>query len=260
MTRRFESSVAIVTGAGRGIGEATARRLAAEGAAVVIAELDPATGEHVASSIVAGGGRAICLAADVARPETLECMVEATTKAFGPADILVNNAGIAVFEDPLTLSDDEWRRCFGVDLDGVWYATRAVLPGMLEQGHGAVVNVASIHSFGIIPHCFPYPVAKHGVIGLTRALAVEYGKAGVRVNAVCPSYVETQISADYYARFPDPAAERRRVDALHPLGRIARPEEVAAAIAFLAADECGFMTGVSLMVDGGLSVLMHDVP
>ena len=260
MTRRFESSVAIVTGAGRGIGEATARRLAAEGAAVVIAELDAATGERVASSIGADGGRAICLPADVARPETLESMVEATSKAFGPPDVLVNNAGIAVFEDPLTLSDDEWRRCFGVDLDGVWFATRAVLPGMLEQGHGSIVNVASVHSFGIIPHCFPYPVAKHGVIGLTRALAVEYGKAGVRVNAVCPSYVQTQISADYYATFPDPAAERRRVDDLHPLGRIARPDEVAAAIAFLAADECGFMTGVSLMVDGGLSVLMHDVP
>ncbi len=260
MTRRFESSVAIVTGAGRGIGEATARRLAAEGAAVVIAELDPATGEHVASGVRADGGRAICVAADVTRPETLERLVEATCQAFGPPDVLVNNAGIAVFEDPLTLSDEDWRRCFGVDLDGVWFATRAVLPAMLERGRGSIVNVASIHSFGIIPHCFPYPVAKHGVIGLTRALAVEYGKAGVRVNAVCPSYVDTQISSDYYASFPDPAAESRRVDALHPLGRIARADEVAAAIAFLAADECGFMTGVSLMVDGGLSVLVHDVP
>ena len=209
---------------------------------------------------MSNGGRAIFVAADVAAPDTLERMVERTCKAFGPPDVLVNNAGIAVFDDPLTLSDEDWRRCFGVDLDGVWYATRAVLPAMLEQGHGSVVNVASVHSFGIIPHCFPYPVAKHGVIGLTRALAVEYGKAGIRINAVCPSYVDTQISVDYYATFPDPAAERRRVDALHPVGRIAQPEEVAAAIAFLAADECGFMTGVSLMVDGGLSVLMHDVP
>lgn len=179
---------------------------------------------------------------------------------FGPPDVLVNNAGIAVFGDPLELSDDDWRRCLGVDLDGVWFATRAVLPAMLEQGHGSIVNLASVHSFQIIPHCFPYPVAKHGVIGLTRALAVEYAQAGIRVNAVCPSYVDTKIAEEYYATFADPAAEKRRVEGLHPLKRTARPEEVAAAIAFLAADECGFLTGVSLMVDGGRSVLFHDVP
>ena len=103
-------------------------------------------------------------------------------------------------------------------------------------------------------------MAKHGVIGLTRALAVEYAQAGIRVNAVCPSYVETKIAEEYYATFADPAAEKRRVEGLHPLKRTARPEEVAAAIAFLAADECGFLTGVSLMVDGGRSVLFHDVP
>ena len=257
---RFGTSVAIITRAGRGIGEATARRLASEGAAVVIAELDTTAGDVVAAGIRADGGRAMCVPADVTRPETLADMVQATITAFGPPDVLVNNAGIAVFGDPLTLSDDEWRRCFGVDLDGVWYATRAVLPSMVENGRGSVVNVASVHSFQIIPHCFPYPVAKHGVIGLTRALAVEYGPAGIRFNAVCPSYVDTQISLDYFATFPDPVAEKRRVDDLHPLRRTARPDEVAAAIAFLAAEECGFMTGVSLMVDGGRSIMFHDVP
>jgi NAD(P)-dependent dehydrogenase (short-subunit alcohol dehydrogenase family) len=187
-------------------------------------------------------------------------MVEATIAAFGPPDVLVNNAGIAVFGDPLRIDDDDWRRCLSVDLDGVWFATRAVLPSMLANGGGSVVNLASVHSFQIIPHCFPYPVAKHGVIGMTRALAVEYAAAGIRINAVCPSYVETKIAAEYYATFPDPAAEKRRVEDLHPVKRTCRPEEVAAAIAFLAADECGFMTGVSLMVDGGRSVLFHDVP
>jgi NAD(P)-dependent dehydrogenase (short-subunit alcohol dehydrogenase family) len=258
--RRFEDRVAIVTGAGRGIGESTALRLVSEGAAVVIAERDLESGEQAAARIRADGGRAIAVEVDVAVPETLGPMVQATIDAFGPPDVLVNNAGIAVFGDPLTLSDEDWRRCFGVDLDGVWYATRAVLPHMLERGRGSVVNVASVHSFQIIPHCFPYPVAKHGVIGLTRALAVEYGPAGIRFNAVCPSYIDTQISLDYFDTFPDPAAEKRRVDDLHPLRRTGRPEEVAAAICFLAAEECGFVTGASLMVDGGRSVLFHDVP
>lgn len=257
---RFESSVAVVTGGGQGIGAATATRLAAEGAAVVIAELDPTTGEQVAARIKADGGRAICVPTDVTQPESLARMVEATREAFGPPDVLINNAGIAVFDDPLALPDEEWRRCFGVDLDGVWYATRSVLPAMLERGRGAVVNVASVHSFQIIPHCFPYPVAKHGVIGLTRALAVEYGPAGIRFNAVCPSYIDTPVNIDYFETFPDPVAEKRRVSDMHPLRRTGKPEEVAAAIAFLAADECGFMTGASLMVDGGLSVLFHDVP
>jgi NAD(P)-dependent dehydrogenase (short-subunit alcohol dehydrogenase family) len=260
MNGRFGDRVAIVTGAGSGIGEATAVRLAAEGAAVVIAELDPASGERVAAAIRTDGGRALAVPADVSRPETLAPVVAAAVKAFGAPDVLVNNAGIAVFGDPLSLTDDDWRRCFGVDLDGVWYATRAVLPLMVERRRGSIVNVASVHSFQIIPHCFPYPVAKHGVIGLTRALAVEYGPVGIRVNAVCPSYIDTQISLDYFASFPDPAAEKRRVNDLHPLRRTGRPDEVAAAIAFLAADECGFMTGASLMVDGGRSILYHDVP
>jgi len=260
MSDRFKDRVAIVTGSGRGIGEATARRLAQEGASVVVAEQDMDAASSVVEDIKASGGNALAVPVDVARPETLEAMVAATIGAFGPPDVLINNAGIAVFGDPLTLRDEDWRRCFAVDLDGVWYATRAVLPSMLERGRGSVVNVASVHSFQIIPHCFPYPVAKHGVIGLTRALAIEYAAAGLRFNAVSPSYIATQIVVDYFATFPDPEAERRRVEELHPVKRIGRPDEVAAAIAFLASDECAFMTGVSLMVDGGRSVLYHDVP
>jgi NAD(P)-dependent dehydrogenase (short-subunit alcohol dehydrogenase family) len=260
MTARFQDQVAIVTGAGRGIGEATAMRLASEGAAVVIGELDLPAAQRVASAIEAGGGRALAMTADVADPDAMRALVAATQDAFGPPDVLINNAGIAVFDDPVNLSDEDWRRCFAVDLDGVWHATRAALPAMLERGRGTVVNVASVHSFQIIPHTFPYPVAKHGLIGMTRALAVEYGPRGLRFNAVCPSYIATQIAVDYFETFPDPAAERRRVEDLHPVRRMGRPDEVAAAIAFLASDECGFMTGVSLMVDGGRSIVFHDVP
>ena len=260
MNGRFEGKVAIVTGAGRGIGAATVRRLANEGAAVAVTDIDEATATSTAAAIEQDGGRAIAIRADVTDRASLEQMVAETARLLGPPDVLVNNAGIAVFDDPLALSDEDWKRCFAVDLDGVWYATRAVLPMMLERGSGSVVNVASVHSFKIIPHTFPYPVAKHGVVGMTRALAVEYGPAGLRFNAVCPSYIDTQINIDYYATFPDPAAERRRVEELHPLRRTGRPDEVAAAIAFFASDECGFATGASLNVDGGRSIVFHDVP
>ena len=198
---RLAGKVAIVTGAGRGIGEATARAFAREGASVVVAELDPATGAAVAEAL---GGPALYLPCDVTEEASVERVASDTLMAFGRIDVLVNNAGINVFHDPLDTSEAEWRRCFAVDLDGVWRMSRAVLPAMLRQGGGAIVNIASSHSFSIIPGCFPYPVAKHGLLGLTRALGIDYAARGVRVNAIAPGYVETQIAVDYWATFPDP--------------------------------------------------------
>lgn len=260
MSARLEDRIAIVTGGGQGIGEATARRFAAEGAAIVIADLNAETGERVAADLRGAGHRALSVPTDVADADAMRGMVARTVAEFGPPDILINNAGINVFADPLELTDEQWRKCFSVDLDGAWNGCRAVLHHMLELGRRSIVNVASVHSFQIIPHCFPYPVAKHGLIGLTRALAIEYAARGVRVNAVCPSYIRTQICVDYFATFPDPELEERRVADMHPVRRLGSPEEVAAAILFLASDECAFITGESLMVDGGGSVLFHDVP
>jgi NAD(P)-dependent dehydrogenase (short-subunit alcohol dehydrogenase family) len=255
---RLKDKVAIITGAGQGIGAATARRFSQEGARVVIAELNPKTGDAVAAELRANGNEAIAIQTDVADQESVNRMMAAAVEHFGPPDVLVNNAGIAVFADPLKLSDEDWRRCFAVDLDGVWYCCRAALPHMLERGRGSIVNIASVHSFQIIPHCFPYPVAKHGVIGLTRALAIEYANRNVRCNAICPAYIATQISIDYWNTFPDPEAERQRANNLHPLKRVGEPDEVAWPAVFLASDEAGFITGASLMVDGGRSVLFHD--
>ena len=257
MTGRLDGKVAIVTGAGQGIGEAIARRCAAEGAAVGIAELKPETGRAVAEAINTEGGRAVAVPTDVAQPEQVAAMVAQVTDALGAPDILVNNAGIAVFDDPLKLSDEDWRRCFSVDMDAVWYCSRAVLPAMLDKGRGSIVNVASVHSFQIIPKTFPYPVAKHGVLGITRALGVEYAARGIRVNCVCPGYIETPIAVAYWDTFPDPAAERRRAESYHPMMRVGRPDEVANAVLFLASDEAGFITAASLMVDGGGSVQFH---
>jgi NAD(P)-dependent dehydrogenase (short-subunit alcohol dehydrogenase family) len=257
LTGRLEGRVAIVTGAGQGIGEAIVRRFAAEGASIAIAELNAAKGEAVARSLVDAGHRAIAVETDVADADQVGRMVEATVARLGRPTVLVNNAGIAVFNDPLKLTEAEWKRCFSVDLDAVWICSRAVLPHMLEAGRGSIVNIASVHSFQIIPQTFPYPVAKHGVLGLTRALGVEYGAKNIRVNAICPGYIETQIALDYWAGFPDPEAERQRAAGFHAMKRCGQPDEVAGAALFLASDDSSFMTATHLMVDGGGSVMFH---
>ena len=145
-----------------------------------------------------------------------------------------------------------------LDLEACWAKAEAVLPAMREQGAGAVVNIASTHGLQIIPHTFPYPVAKHGLIGLTRALGIEYAAEGIRVNAIAPGYIDTEIARTYWAGFDDPAAERGRAEALHPPRRIGRPEEVAMTAVFLASDEAPFINAETIMIDGGRSALFHD--
>ena len=262
MPGRLEGRIAIVTGGGQGIGAAISERFAQEGARVVIAQRTEHIAEEHARAIRDAGGEAVAVPTDVSRRDDLERLVERTVEVFGPPTTLVNNAGIAVFGDPLTLTPEQWQRCFSVDLDAAWWASQAVLPHLLAAGGGSIINIASVHSFHIIPGCFPYPVAKHGLIGLTRALAAEYGARGVRVNAICPGYVETSNVREYFETFPDPAAERARVGGLHVVGRIGRADEVAGPALFLASDEASFITGEALMVDGGMSVILngHGIP
>jgi NAD(P)-dependent dehydrogenase (short-subunit alcohol dehydrogenase family) len=253
---RLAGKTAIITGGGRGIGEAVCRAFVREGAKVVIGDLDGAAGQAVADSL--GGDYAIAVETDVTNPAAVEALSQAAIDRFGRIDILVANAGINVFGDPLATNDETWRRCFSVDLDGVWNSARAVLPHMLKQGGGAIVALGSVHSFSIIPGCFPYPVAKHAVVGLVRALGLEYARQGVRVNAIAPGYIDTQLARDHWASFPDPEAERSRACALHPPGRIGRPEEVAMTAVFLASDEAPFINAATIVIDGGRSVLYHE--
>jgi NAD(P)-dependent dehydrogenase (short-subunit alcohol dehydrogenase family) len=145
-----------------------------------------------------------------------------------------------------------------LDLDAAWYCARAVLPAMLAARRGSIINIASTHSFQIIPHTFPYPVAKHALQGLTRALAIEYAAQGVRVNAIAPGYIETQIAVDYWNTFPDPEAERQRACDLHPPRRVGQPVEVANTAVFLASDEATFINAETIVIDGGRSKVYHD--
>ncbi|MEX3692819.1 SDR family oxidoreductase [Paraburkholderia sp. BR14263] len=257
---RLAGKVALITGAGRGIGAAIARAFAAEGAAVVLAELDGATAGATAREIANAyeGARTLAVQTDVTQPASVRAAVQEAQRAFGPVDVLVNNAGINVFADPLTMTDDDWRRCFAVDLDGVWNGCRAVLPGMVERCAGSIINIASTHAFQIIPGCFPYPVAKHGVIGLTRALGIEYAPKNVRVNAIAPGYIETQLTHDWWNAQPDPEAARKATLELPPMKRIGRPEEVAMTAVFLASDEAPFINASCITIDGGRTALHHE--
>jgi len=258
MTGRLAGRYIAVTGAAQGIGLAIARDFAGEEADLFLVDMDaPRLAEAVEALKAEFPARTILSAvADLTdKPRVAEVFAEAGRDRV--IDGLVNNAGVNVFHDPLETSDEEWRRCFAVNLEGAWACSRAVLPGMIRKGHGVILNIASTHSFTIIPGTFPYPVAKHALMGLTKSLGLEYAGKGIRVNAIAPGYVATQKVLDWWDSAPDPDAAREATLALHPQHRIATPEEIARAAVFMISDECPFMTATCLTIDGGLSVRQH---
>ncbi len=256
---RLIGKTAIVTGAGRGIGAAIAERFAREGARVVVAERDAARGQASAARIAnATGAQVLALVCDVADPASVATMHAKARAAFGPADILVNNAGVTVFREPLASSADDWRHCMAVDLEGAWNCARVVLPDMIAGRDGAIINIISNHAMTVIKGTFPYPVAKHALLGLTRSLALEYADRGISVNAISPGYTDTQMAQDEFNRAPDPAQARREVEAKQPPGRLCHPDEVAAVAVLLASDEARFMVGENIVIDGGVSIRMYE--
>lgn len=248
-----------LTGAAQGIGAAIASAFRAEGADLFLVDLDEGLLAKTVKALDAGPGGSIHQAqADIADPARIAQVFDAAAQAAGRAfDGLVNNAGVNVFHKPLETAEDEWRRAFAINLDGAWACARAVLPGMITRRHGVILNIASTHAFTIIPQTFPYPVAKHALLGLTRSLALEHAADGIRVNAIAPGYVATQKVLDWWADQPDPEAAKRDTLAMHPQGRIATPEEIAQAAVFMISDECPFMNAACLTIDGGLSVRQH---
>ncbi len=255
---RLKGKVVLVSGAAQGIGEAIVACFQAQQARLVISDIQGEKVEAVAARWREQGAEVHALAVDVSRQDQWHAMVELALARFGRIDVLINCAGVNVFHDPLEMADEDWKRCFAIDLDGAWYGCRSVLPSMIEQGAGNIINIASTHSSHIIPGCFPYPVAKHGLLGLTRALGIEYAPKGIRVNAIAPGYIETQLNVDYWNGFADPQAERQRALDLHPPRRIGQPSEVAMTALFLATDEAPFINASCIMIDGGRSVLYHE--
>lgn len=251
-SRSFESKVALVTGAGSGIGRATARAFALEGAKVVVADVNAEAARNVSQSLVAQGGSAIACEVDVADPAACEAMVARTVEAFGRLDIAVNNAGIpAGFgADFLDTTIELWRRVIEVNLSGVFHAMRAEVPAMRASGGGVIVNTASVAGLIAGKGMASYVAAKHGVAGLTKAAALDLIGQGIRVNAVCPGAIETAMLEPL---MNDPAA-RAAMEGNIPAGRVGRAEEVAAAILFLCSPAASYAVGQLMLLDGGVSL------
>jgi NAD(P)-dependent dehydrogenase (short-subunit alcohol dehydrogenase family) len=250
---RLQNKVAVVTGGGEGIGRATCELFAEEGAAVVIAERNPATGREAAEHITRKGGRALFVETDVANEASVRRMAAEAVRAFGRINILVNNAGIFVLRG-IEATPEEWRQVLDVNVMGPALVAKHVVPEMRKVGGGAIVNLASISSWIAQPNFVTYNTSKTAILGITRCMALDLAPDNIRVNAVCPGTVWTQIvqrltresGMDRAAADKDP-----RWGGAHMIQRIAEPREIACAILFLASDEASFITAENLMVDGG---------
>jgi len=250
---RLKDKVAVVTGAGSGIGRASALRFAQEGARVVVVDWKPEGGRETVARIKAQGGVAIFVEADVSRDEDVRRMIETAVNTYGGLHILLNNAAIQVFGTLPNTSEADWYRVMDVNLKGVYLGCKYAIPHMIAGGGGSIVNMSS--ALGLVgdPDLPAYGATKGGILAMTRAVAQAHGRQGIRVNSICPGDVETPILAEYFEHQPDPQEARRRVAAEYALGRIAQPEEVANVALFLASDESSFVTGTYIVVDGGLT-------
>jgi NAD(P)-dependent dehydrogenase (short-subunit alcohol dehydrogenase family) len=248
---RFKGKVAAVTGASSGIGRATALAFAREGAAVVIVDKDHEQGGIVARDIQEQGGQILVVPTDIAQEHEVQAMVEDVLNRWGRLDILVNNAGIYYQADVVDTPSAVWNSILGVNLSGAFLCTKYAVPAMIQGGGGVVVNVASEAGLVGIKGQVAYNVSKGGMIALTRSCAVDLAERGIRVNCVCPGTTETPLVREAVNRAPDPAAARRALEEVRPLNRLGKPEEIAAAVLYLASSEAGYATGAILSVDGG---------
>jgi NAD(P)-dependent dehydrogenase (short-subunit alcohol dehydrogenase family) len=250
---RLEGNTAIVTGAGQGIGRAIARRFAAEGARVVVANRTAATGEETVRLIREAGGEALFVPTDVTREAQASRLIGQTLEAYGRLDILCNNAGVGLVR-PLTESTlEEWHYVLDTNLTGVFLCSKHAIPAMADHG-GSIINLASVASYVAFPGDAAYCASKGGLLMLTKQMALEYARLKIRVNCICPGFIVTPELDHYLAQQADPVAARLEVEGLHPLGRLGEPDDVAHAAVYLASDESSFVTGCPLIVDGGLLV------
>jgi len=251
---RYADKVVLITGAGRGIGRATALRLAGEGAMVAVLDRDGAAAEEAVAALGETGPKALALTADITDQGALESALAKAEAAFGRIDVLVNNAARALKGNLAQTTPEDWLSEIAGTLNGAYFVTRLVLPGMALRGKGAIVNVGSVN--GLLALGNPgYSAAKAGLLNFTKALATEYGPKGIRANMVSPGTIQTS-SPSWQKRLARDPQVFDKLARWYPVGRVGRPDDIAAAIAFLAADEAAFVNGANLVVDGGLTAGM----
>lgn len=255
---RFTEQVAVVTGGAQGIGGATARRLAAEGAHVLIADVDSTAAAHNVARIRATGGTAEALTADVAQPEQMRAVIDAAVAHWGKLNILVSNAyggGPGMDGSAVEVAEEAWDRGMALLVKALFVGAKYAVPQMQAAGGGAIVNIASVHGLLAVRRRVVYDTGKAAVIGLTRQLAVDFGPLGIRVNAICPGLIITERSRERFESNPERAAFFADQ---YPVRRVGRPDDIAGAVAFLCSEDASFITGQSLTVDGGMTTQLQE--
>jgi NAD(P)-dependent dehydrogenase (short-subunit alcohol dehydrogenase family) len=247
---KFKDRIAVITGAGSGIGRASALEFAREGARVVVADINAAGAQETVKQVEALGGQALAVQTDVASPDSVQHLVQATLQAYGRVHVLFNDAAIQVNKTIEDTTVEEWNREMAVNLGGIFLSSKFFLPH-LRQTKGCIINMASVNGFFVEPMCAGYCATKGAIIALTKAMAIDHGKEGIRVNCICPGYIDAGLAWGYFEAQPDPKAARAAAGKLHALWRIGQPEEVGRLAVFLASDDASFMTGSAVVVDGG---------
>jgi NAD(P)-dependent dehydrogenase (short-subunit alcohol dehydrogenase family) len=251
---RLQNKVALITGAGAGIGRASALLFAREGARVAAADVDEKTGGETVEQIRTAGGEAVFLSIDVADAGSIRGAVEATVERFGRLDILFNNAGIVLGGTAETTAEEEWERTMAINVRSVFLGCKYALPVMRRQGGGVIVNTASVAGMVGVKDRAAYSASKAAVIGLTKSLAIDYVGENIRANCICPGTVDTPSLQQRIAATGDPVAGRQAFIARQPMGRLGTAEEIAALALYLASDDSAYMTGSAVVIDGGLSL------
>ncbi len=250
---RLDQRVAVITGAGSGIGQAMALLFAREGARILAADVNGSAAEETAAKVVAEGGTCQAMVVDVTEPDQVRGMIERAHEHYGRIDILCNNAGIGSTTDVIDCEPDEWDRVMTVNVKSVYLGCKYVLPRMIAQGGGVIVNTASVAGMVGIVKRASYSASKGAVIALTRQVAMDFVEQGIRVNCLCPGTVDSPWVGRLLDMAADPVAARQTLVARQPMGRLGTPEEVAAAALYLASDDAAFITGTGLVIDGGLT-------